>query len=170
MTDNSRRRCWSWFSNCLLEAILVGIAVLGIGAGPIKAAELWQFVQVGPGVNDAVQGWAVEKGKAQVGLNGDRIEILAYYDGDAEAASTDIRRIARIAIRGTIAPSGTIKATFSRLGTDAGPAQVTGRYTARTEHETWGTSRKVVTYKEIVFSYLPNRTFLGFLGKEARDQ
>jgi hypothetical protein len=103
-------------------------------------------------------------------LNGDRIEILACYDGDAEAASADIRRIARIAIRGTIAPSGTIKATYSMLGTDAGPAQVTGRYTARTEHEMWGRTRKVVTYKEIVFSYFPNRKFLGFLGKEARDQ
>jgi hypothetical protein len=170
MTDNSFRRCWARFGECLLEAMVVGIAVLGIGVDPIRAAELWQFVQVEMGVNDAKQGWAVQNGKAQVELNGDRIEILAYYDGDAEAASADIHRIARIAIRGTIAPSGTIKATYSRLGTDAGPAQVTGRYTARTEHEVWGTTRKVVTHKEIVFSYFPNRKFLGFLGKEARDQ
>ena len=170
MTDSSRRRCWAWFSSCFLEAILVGIVILGIGVGPIKAAELWQFVQVEPGVNNAKQGWAVQNGKAQVELNGDRIEILAYYDGDADAASADIGRVARIAIRGRLAPSGTIKATYSKLGTDAGPAEVTGRYTARTEHETWGTTRKVVTYKEVVFSYLPNRKFLGFLGKEARDQ
>ena len=170
MTENSRRRCWPWFGNCLLEAVLVAIAVLGIGVGPSKAAELWQFVQVEQGVTDAKHGWAVQNGKAQVELKGDRIEILAYYDGDAEAASADIRRIARIAIRGTIAPSGTIKATYSRLGTDASPAEVTGRYTARTEHEIWGTTRKVVTHKEIVFSYFPNRKFLGFLGKEVRDQ
>ena len=170
MTDSSRRRCWARFSSCFLQVILVGTVVLGVGVGPIKAAELWQFVQVEPGVNNAKQGWAVQNGKAQVELNGDRIEILAYYNSDAETASADIRRIARIAIRGTIAPSGAIKATYSKLDTDAGPAPVTGRYTARTEHEIWGTTRKVVTYKEIVFPYFPNRKFLGFLGKEARDQ
>jgi hypothetical protein len=53
MTDNSFRRSWARFGECVLEAMVVGIAVLGIGVDPIKAAELWQFVQVEMGVNDA---------------------------------------------------------------------------------------------------------------------
>ena len=135
----------------------------------VEANELWDFVRVGKGVESKPR-WDVQNGKAQIELKGGRIEILAYYNGDDEGGLADIRRIAKIDIRGTIDASGVIKATHTLLHTDATPIQVTGRYTTRTERETWGAVRKIVTYKEIVFSYFPDRRFLGFLGRDVRDE
>lgn len=141
-------------------------AALFAAASPAAAADLWEFVQVGRG-DQAKPAWAVHAGKAQVEDDGRRVEIFAYYDGDDASGP---RNSARIAIRGTINPDHTIQATGTLLNTDASPWKLTGRYTARTEHETWGTARKTVIYKEIVFSRPPNAVFLGFLGREVRDE
>lgn len=147
-------------SCAVLAAVLVAVV------SPAVAADLWEFVQVGRG-NQAKPTWAVHTGKAQVDDDGRRIEIFAFYDGDD---ASDPRNSARIVIRGTINPDHTIQATATLLNTDANPLKLSGRYTARTEHETWGTVRKIVTYKEIVFSRPPNAEFLGFLGSEVRDE
>jgi hypothetical protein len=147
------------------SCVALAIALLAV-SGPAAAAELWEFVRVGKG-NQPKPAWVVHAGKAQVEDDGRRIEIFAYYDGDDASGSRDS---ARIVIRGSINPDHTIQATGTLLNTDATPWKLSGHYTARTEHETWGTVRKTVTYKEIVFSRLPNAEFLGFLGREARDE
>src|SRR6202000_3406471 len=130
---------------------------------------LGEFVQFGKG-SESKPSWAVHAGKAQIEDDGRQIEIFAYYDGDDTNGRSNPRDIARIVIRGTINPDRTIQATGTLLNTDANPWKLSGHYTVRTEHETWGSARKTVTCKEIVFSRPPNAVFLGFLGREVRDE
>jgi hypothetical protein len=142
------------------------IAAIGPRA---EAADLWEFVQVGKG-SQSKPTWSVHNGKAEIEDDGQRLLIFAYYNEDNADGRANPRDIARILIRGTIAPDHTIQATSTLLNTDAHPSKLTGRYTVRTEHETWGAVRKTVTYKEIVFSRPPNAEFIGFLGRDVRDE
>jgi hypothetical protein len=145
------------------------VALLAVASSRAEASELWEFVQVGKG-NQAKPTWAVHAGKAQIEDDGRHLEIVAYYDGDAANGQSNPHDIARIVIRGMVNPDRTIQATGTLLNTDASPWKLSGRYIVRTEHETWGTVRKIVTYKEIVFGHPPNDEFLGFLGREVRDE
>jgi hypothetical protein len=155
----SLTRVWRW--------VLIGlIAAIGSRA---EAAELWEFVRVGKG-NQSEPTWSVHNGKAQVEDDGQRLTIFAYYNEDDTNGRANPGDIARIVIRGTIAPDHTIQATSTLLNTDAHPAKLTGRYTVRTEHETWGAVRKTVIYKEIVFGRPPNPEFIGFLNRDVRDE
>ena len=153
----------------LYARLVLPMAFLVMVSVRAEASELWEFVQVAKG-NQATPTWAVHTGKAQIDDDGQHLEIFAYYDGDAVNGRDNPRDIARIVIRGMIGPDRKIQATGTLLNTDATPWKLSGHYTARTEHETWGTVRKTVTYKEIVFSRLPNAEFLGFLAREARDE
>lgn len=147
--------------------ILVGlIAVIGSRA---EAADLWEFVQVGKDYQSKPT-WSVHNGKAEIEDDGQHLAIFAYYNEDNADGRANPRDIARIVIRGTIAPDHTIQATSTVLNTDAHPSKLTGRYTVRTAHETWGTARKTVTYKEIVFGHPPNAEFIAFLSRDARDE
>lgn len=134
-----------------------------------EASELWEFVQVGKG-NQAKPTWAIHAGKAQIEEDGRHLEIFAYYDGDDANGRSNPRDIARMVISGTIGSDRTIEATATLLNTDRSPWKVSGRYIVRTEHETWGGIRKVVTYKEIIFGHPPNAESLGFLGREVKDE
>lgn len=109
-------------------------------------------------------------GRAQIEDDGQHIEIFAYYDGDDANGRSNPRDIARIVISGTIGPDRTIQATAKLLNTDKGPWKLSGRYTVRTEHEAWGTVRKIVVYKEIVFGRAADAEFFGFLGREVRNE
>jgi hypothetical protein len=156
-------------SSYFFAKLSLPVVLLALVGFPAEASDLWEFVRVGKG-NEAKPTWAVHAGKAQIEDDGQHLEIFAYYDGDAANGRDNPRDIARIVIRGTIGVDRTIQATGTLLNTDANPWKLRGRYTVRTEHETWGNVRKVVTYKEIVFSRPPNTEFLGFLGHEAHDE
>jgi hypothetical protein len=74
-----------------------------------------------------------------------------------------------IKISGTLGSDGMIRATCTFVDTDANPVKLTGRYVARDELQIWGSKRKIVTQREIVFSHPPNFEFFGFLKQDARD-
>ena len=138
------------------------------GIPSAKAAELWDFIKVG--INYTGPKWEALGGKAQIQFKGDKIEILVYYDGDMDSKAPGKLPDPRMKISGTLGADHIIRATSTLLDSDANPVKVTGHYTTRSDLQTWGDKRKIVTYKEIVFSHPPNPQILGFLGEEDRDE
>jgi len=155
---SSQRKGW-WVGKALLLAFL-----LVTGISRLEAAELWDFIQVRTNYAAAPK-WETRNGKARVEFQGNRIEIRAYYDGYISDAPGD----ASIVISGTLDPDHGIKAKYTLLNSDARPVELTGRYMTREELQIWGTKRKIVTRKEIVFAHPPNSEFFGFLGRGVRD-
>jgi len=156
-------------SSHLCVAFGLAAGLLALVGFRVEASEIWEFVQVGKG-NQGRPTWATHIGKAQIEEDGRHLEIFAYFDGDAANGRGHPRDIARLIVRGTIEPDHTIQATGIWQNTDRSPLKLIGRYILRTEHETWGSVRKVVTYQEIVFGHPPNAEFFGFLSREVRDE
>jgi hypothetical protein len=135
-----------------------------------EAADLWDFIRVGQNYASSPK-WEVRTGKAQVEIRGDQIEIRASYNDTANNdALPDLVNNVSIVIRGTLGIDHTIKATCTFLNTDANPIPLNGRYLMRTDSQTWGTKRKIIAFKEVVFPHPPNREFLGFLARDVRDE
>jgi hypothetical protein len=156
------------FCGSMKRALFLAMALM-ISIPSAKADERWDFIKVKSNYAAAPK-WEAESGKAQIQITGDKIEILVYYDSDADSSAPDKPPYPRIKISGTLGADRIIKATFTLLDTDANPAKITGRYITRSEPQIWGEKRKIVTHKEIVFPHPPNFEFLGFLGQEVRDE
>src|SRR5262249_10226562 len=92
------------------------------------------------------------------------------YDKDDRRGISGSPDAIAIVISGTVDADHNIKATCTFPNTDASPFQLRGRYTMRDDLQMWGTKRKIVTHKEIVFTHPPNREFFGFLGRDVRDE
>jgi hypothetical protein len=146
----------------LLSLLLASVARL-------EAAELWDFMHVGID-HKAGAKWEARSGKARVALQGNHVEIRAFYgdDGTGRAAGPD--GSGAIVISGTLDPDHGINATCTILDTDRPPFPLSGRYITRSEPQVWGTTRKIVTHREIVFAHPPNPEFFGFLGDDVRDE
>ncbi|MGJ5034626.1 hypothetical protein ACQR13_11030 [Bradyrhizobium sp. HKCCYLRH3059] len=147
--------------------IAAALTLLPLGVCQSEAAEPWNFVRLRAGSESI---WEVQKGTAKIEMSGNRITIIVYFDGDNEGDQKDRPPFARIEIKGTVGPDQTVSAVSTLLDTDAGPRNVRGKISRRTDQEWWGTKRKLVTREEIVFGHPPNEEFLGFVRKTARDQ
>jgi hypothetical protein len=147
---------------CIAIALMVSVPAA-------KAAELWDFVQVG---KNFVKGpkWESRNGKALIEIQKGRINIRAsYLEGPSNDAPDKLTHEA-IKISGTLASDNSIQATCIFLDTDANPVKLSGQYITRDELQIWGEKRKIITQKEIVFSHPPNFEFFGFLRQDARDE
>jgi len=139
--------------------VLVLASLFLASISQLQAAEPWDFIRVGRDTATAPK-WNVRSGKAEVAFRGNHIDIRVPSSEDQGP----------IAITGTVDPDGAIEATYTSLNTDAAPLHLRGRYMTRDELQIWGTKRKIVTQREIVFTHPPNRDFLGFLGRDVRDE
>jgi hypothetical protein len=149
---------------CMRVALLLSLLLAGIAR--LDAAELWDFLHVGID-HKAGSKWAARSGTASIDLQGNRLEIRASYneDGTGRAAGP-----AAMVISGTVEADQSIKATCTVLNTDRHPFQLSGRYITRSDVQVWGTTRKIVTHREIVFAHPPNPEFFGFLADDVRTE
>lgn len=152
-----------------MKSALALVIILMAGAPQAEAAELWKFIKVRSNFSEKPK-WDTIAGKAQVRFNGDRIEIVVYYDSDFNGGAPDKLPYPRIKISGRLGADGSIKATHTVIDTDTNPVNLTGRYVARSDQQIWGAKRKVVTHKEIVFSYPQSSEFIGLLADDVRDE
>jgi hypothetical protein len=130
----------------------------------VGAAEQWDYIRVGRN-SLAEPKWVTRNGKAQIEIRGDHIQIHVDYADSADGLSR-----AAVAIVGTIGADHIITASCTFLNTDAAPIQLNGHYSIRNDRQIWGEKRKVVTYREIVFSHSATIYFLGFLTRDVRDE
>jgi hypothetical protein len=151
-----------------INIVLFFVAAFMAGVSRIEAAEPWDFIRVGKS-NTAVPKWEPRSGKAQIEIQGNHIEIHAYYT-DGGVGSNGELGPGSVVINGTLGKDRTINATGTILNTDANPFQLRGKYITRDDLEIWGTKRKIVTHKEIVFPRPPNGDFWGFLNEDVRDE
>ena len=149
-----------------INRVLVFVVAFMANVSRIEAAELWDFIRVGKNYV-AEPKWVARSGKAEVEIHGNHIEIRAYYNDDAIGGKLGP---ASISISGTLAKDRTINATCRVLDTDTNPFQLRGNYITRDDLQIWGTKRKIVIYKEIVFPRPPNTDFWGFLREDVRDE
>jgi len=162
--------CANWFERVAAIGGAVFVVVALVGNIPnARAAELWDFIEVGKNVQSEVK-WESRTGKAVVEIKKGQISIRVSYSGDSKSLGPDTLGYVSIQISGKLASDNSIQATCRFLDTDANPVKLTGRYITRDELQIWGEKRKIVTEKEIVFSHPPNYQFFGFLRQDARDQ
>jgi hypothetical protein len=157
---------WSLFRNGFLTITVLALS-LTAGGTSSRAAEPWDFVRLHVDGNSK---WDVRKGKAEIEVDGQDIEIRASFDGDALAGETDPRAITRLLIKGKIGPEGTIVATSTLLNTDANPTRITGKYTKRTKIYEIAGIKKTVEFSQIIFSLPPNWEFMGFAKRTVLDK
>jgi hypothetical protein len=152
-----------------MRRIAIAAIVLALNIPRLDAAELWDFIKVGKNFEKGPK-WDAKNGKAAVEISNGRIEIRIAYAASVKPDALDKLGSESIKITGTLGPDQIIRATCTFLNTDTRPVKLTGRYTARDELQIWDDKRKIVTQREIVFSYPSNAEFFGLLKQDIRDE